>query len=39
MIGTTLIALILFIIFEVRRHKKEQKDDEKSKVPVDYNYF
>jgi hypothetical protein len=37
-LGATLMALILFIVWEVRKHLGERKEEEKVKVPVDYSY-
>lgn len=36
---TMLFLLVLFIIWEVSKYKIDNKDEEKSKVAVDYNYF
>ena len=36
---TVVLLLVIFIVWEVSRHKLEKKEEERTKVPLDYSYF
>jgi hypothetical protein len=37
--ATAVLLLVIFIVWEVKKHKLDNKEEEKSIVPLDYNYF